>query len=138
MAFVPTGIAGVVVATRFAGPLVTRLGVRTVLAGASLLSAGVVAGVSQLPSDGSYLRLLPWLIGIGATFTTAAVATTVAISSGVVPEHLAVSLAPTEPRRRIDVRPQRGLADPQRHLGCGWSDGSRDAAAARCRNQPRH
>jgi EmrB/QacA subfamily drug resistance transporter len=83
LAFVPTGIAGLLAGARFAGPLVTRLGVRTVLTGALLISALAIGGLSFLPGGGDYLPLLAWLVVIGATFTTAAVATTVAVSSGV-------------------------------------------------------
>jgi EmrB/QacA subfamily drug resistance transporter len=83
LAFLPTGLAGLIVGARAAGPLITRLGVRTVLTGASVVSAVMIFGVSFLAGNGNYLPLLGWLIGIGASFTTAAVATTVATSSGV-------------------------------------------------------
>ena len=85
LAFVPTGIAGLAAGTRLAGPLVTRFGVRTVLTASLLASAIGVTGLSLLQGGGSYLPLLPWLVIIGAAFTTAAVATTVAVSAGVVP-----------------------------------------------------
>lgn len=83
LAFVPTGLAGLLAGTRLAGPLVTRWGVRAVLAVMLLTSAAAIAGLARLP--GGYLALLPWLVLIGAAFTTAAVATTVAVSSGVAP-----------------------------------------------------
>jgi predicted MFS family arabinose efflux permease len=83
LAFAPTGLAGLIAGTRLAGPLITRFGVRTVLATALLISAVAVGGLSLLQGGGSYLPLLPWLVIIGASFTTAAVATTVAISTGV-------------------------------------------------------
>lgn len=82
-AFVPTGLAGLAAGTRVAGPLITRFGVRWVTTWALLISAGGVGGLSLLQGGGSYLPLLPWLIIIGASFTTAAVATTVAVSTGV-------------------------------------------------------
>ena len=85
LAFVPTGLAGLAAGTRLAGPLVTRFGVRAVLAVSLLASAIGVAGLSLLPGGGSYLPLLPWLVVIGAAFTTAAVATTIAVSAGVAP-----------------------------------------------------
>jgi EmrB/QacA subfamily drug resistance transporter len=85
LVFVPTGIAGLAAGTRLAGPLVTRFGVRTVLTASLLASAIGVAGLSLLQGGGSYLPLLPWLVIIGAAFTTAAVATTVAVSAGVAP-----------------------------------------------------
>jgi predicted MFS family arabinose efflux permease len=83
LAFVPTGLAGLLAGTRFAGPLVTRWGVRAVLTVMPLISAVAIAGLARLP--GGYLAILPWLVLIGAAFTTAAVATTVAVSSGVAP-----------------------------------------------------
>jgi EmrB/QacA subfamily drug resistance transporter len=83
LAFVPTGLAGLIAGTRLAGPLITRFGVRTVLSAALLISAVAVGGLSLLQGGGSYLPLLPWLVIIGVSFTTAAVATTVAISAGV-------------------------------------------------------
>jgi EmrB/QacA subfamily drug resistance transporter len=81
VAFVPTGLAGLVVGTRYAGPLITRFGVRSVLTIAPLISALAIAGLSRLPA--SYPLQLPGLLVIGASFTTAAVATTVAVSTGV-------------------------------------------------------
>jgi MFS family permease len=81
LAFVPTGVAGLVVGTRYAGPLITRFGVRAVLTIASLISTAAIVGLSRLPSD--YALLLPGLIVIGASFTTAAVATTASVSTGV-------------------------------------------------------
>jgi predicted MFS family arabinose efflux permease len=83
LAFVPTGLAGLVMGTRYAGALVTRYGVRNVLTGAALVSAIAVGGLSGLGDGGGYLALLPWLIVIGASFTTAAVATTIAVATGV-------------------------------------------------------
>lgn len=81
--FVPTGLAGLLTGTRFAGPLITRWGIRTVLTMAMVISAVAIAGLSPLPGGGHFLPLLPWLIIIGASFTAAAVATTVAVSTGV-------------------------------------------------------
>jgi MFS family permease len=81
LAFIPTGVAGLLIGTRYAGPIITRLGVRTVLTVAPILSAIGILGLSRLPSD--YLLLLPSLVLIGASFTTAAVATTVAVATGV-------------------------------------------------------
>ena len=83
LSFLPTGLAGLVAGARAAGPLITRLGTRTVLTGAGVVSAAMIAGLSFLAGNGNYLPLLGWLVGIGASFTTAAVATTVAASSGV-------------------------------------------------------
>lgn len=80
-AFVPTGLAGLAAGTRLASPLITRFGLRTVLTTALLVSALAIGGLSSLP--GGYLPLLPWLIVIGVSFTTAAVATTIAVSTGV-------------------------------------------------------
>jgi MFS family permease len=82
-AFAPAGLAGFLAATRYAGPLITRRGVRTVLTGALATSAIAIAGLSRLPGGGDYLALLPFLTAIGVTFTTAAVATTVAVTTGV-------------------------------------------------------
>jgi MFS family permease len=81
LAFVPTGLAGLVMGTRYAGPLITRFGVRAVLSIALLVSAVAILGLSRLPGD--YVLLLPGLVVIGASFTTAAVATTVAVTTGV-------------------------------------------------------
>jgi EmrB/QacA subfamily drug resistance transporter len=81
--FIPAGLAGLLAGARLAGRLVTRLGVRAVLGGGSLVSAVMAGGLSLLQGNGSYWPLLPWLIGIGASFTTCAVATTVATSAGV-------------------------------------------------------
>jgi MFS family permease len=83
LAFIPTGLAGLIAGAKVAGRLVTRFGVRAVLGGGSVISAIMVGGLSLLPGNGSYWPLLPWLIGIGASFTTCAVATTVATSAGV-------------------------------------------------------
>jgi predicted MFS family arabinose efflux permease len=83
LSFVPMGLVGLLVGTRYAGRLITRFGVRTVLSSAALISAIAILGLSRLAGGGSYLPLLPWLIVIGASFTTAAVATTVAVSTGV-------------------------------------------------------
>lgn len=92
-AFVPTGLAGLVAGMRLAGPLVTRFGVRLVLTAALLVSAIAVAGLSLLQGDGSYPPLLPWLVVIGASFTTAAVATTVAVSTGIAPHEQGMAAA---------------------------------------------
>lgn len=92
-AFVPTGLAGLVAGTRLAGPLVTRFGVRTVLTMALLVSAVGVGGLSLLPGAGGYLPLLPWLVVIGVGFTTAAVATTIAVSTGVAPHEQGMAAA---------------------------------------------
>jgi predicted MFS family arabinose efflux permease len=81
LAFVPTGLAGLIAGTRYAGRMITRFGVRQVLIIAPLISAVGIAGLSRLP--GNYVLLLPWLAVIGASFTTTAVATTVAVSTGV-------------------------------------------------------
>jgi EmrB/QacA subfamily drug resistance transporter len=81
LAFVPTGLAGLLIGTRFAGPLITRFGVRAALTVALIVSTIGILGLSRLPTD--YLLLLPPLVVIGASFTTAAVATTVAVSTGV-------------------------------------------------------
>jgi EmrB/QacA subfamily drug resistance transporter len=81
LAFVPTGLAGLLIGTRYAGPLITRFGVQRVLTAAAVVSAVAVIGLSRLPTD--YALLLPSLVVIGASFTTAAVATTVAVSTGV-------------------------------------------------------
>jgi len=83
LSFVPMGVVGLLVRTRYAGRWITRFGVRTVLATAALISALAILGLSRLSGGASYLPLLPWLIVIGASFTTAAVATTVAVSTGV-------------------------------------------------------
>lgn len=84
LAFAPTGVAGLVAGVRLAGPLVTRLGVRSVLTWMPLISAVAIAGLSRLPGHAPYYPpLLPWLVVIGVSFTTAAVATTVAVSTGV-------------------------------------------------------
>jgi EmrB/QacA subfamily drug resistance transporter len=80
-AFAPAGLAGFLAATRYAGPLITRRGVRAVLTGALVTSAIAIAALSRLPGGG-YLTLLPFLTAIGVSFTTAAVATTVAVTSG--------------------------------------------------------
>ena len=93
LAFVPTGLAGLAAGTRLAGPLVTRFGVRSVLTAALLASALGTGGLSLLPSGGSYLPLLPWLVIIGASFTTAAVATTIAVSAGVAPHEQGMAAA---------------------------------------------
>jgi predicted MFS family arabinose efflux permease len=93
LAFVPTGVVGFLAGTRLAGPLITRAGVRTVLAGALFCSAAAVLGLSQLQGGGDYAPLLPWLIVIGASFTSAAVATTVAVSSGVAAHEQGVAAA---------------------------------------------
>ena len=90
-AFVPTGLAGLAAGTRLAGPLVTRFGVRTVLTSALLVSALGIGGLSLLPAG--YLPLLPWLIVIGVGFTTAAVATTIAVSTGVAPAEQGMAAA---------------------------------------------
>ncbi len=82
-AFAPAGLAGYLAATRYAAPLITRHGARTVLSGALVISAAAIAALSRLPGDGEYLPLLPFLTAIGVSFTTAAVATTVAVTSGV-------------------------------------------------------
>jgi predicted MFS family arabinose efflux permease len=81
LAFVPTGLAGLLIGTRYAGRIITRFGVRIVLTFAPILSAIGILGLSRLPDH--YLLLLPSLVLIGASFTTAAVATTVAVSTGV-------------------------------------------------------
>lgn len=81
LAFVPTGLAGLIMGTRYAGPLITRFGVRAVLTIALLVSAIATLILSRLPAG--YSLLLPELVVIGASFTTAAVATTVAVSTGV-------------------------------------------------------
>lgn len=93
LAFVPTGLAGLVAGTRLAGPLVTRFGVRTVLTTALLASAVGTGGLSLLQRGGSYPPLLPWLVIIGAAFTTAAVATTIAVSAGVAPHEQGMAAA---------------------------------------------
>ena len=86
LAFVPTGFAGLITGMKLAGPLLTRFGARAVLSGAPLLSAVAVLGLSHLPSAAPYyLPLLPWLVVIGFSSTVAAVATTVAVSTGVSP-----------------------------------------------------
>ncbi len=82
-AFAPAGLAGFLAATRFAGPLITKHGVRAVLTCALVTSALAIAGLSRLPGGGDYLPLLPFLTAIGVSFTTAAVATTVAVTTGV-------------------------------------------------------
>jgi EmrB/QacA subfamily drug resistance transporter len=92
-AFVPTGLAGLVAGLRLAGPLVTRFGVRMVLTAALLVSALAVGGLSLLQGGGSYPPLLPWLVIIGASFTTAAVATTIAVSAGVAPHEQGMAAA---------------------------------------------
>lgn len=92
-AFIPTGLVGLIAGMRLAGPLVTRFGVRGVLTGALLLSALGVAGMSLLQGGGSYPPLLPWLIVIGAGFTTAAVANTIAVSTGVAPSEQGMAAA---------------------------------------------
>lgn len=92
-AFVPTGLAGLVAGIRLAGPLVTRFGVRLVLTAALLVSAIAVGGLSLLQGGGSYPPLLPWLVIIGASFTTASVATTVAVSTGVAPHEQGMAAA---------------------------------------------
>jgi MFS family permease len=93
LAFVPTGLAGLAAGARLAGPLVTRFGVRTVLATALLASAIGTGGLSLLQGGGSYPPLLPWLVIIGAGFTTAAVATTIAVSTGVAPHEQGMAAA---------------------------------------------
>jgi predicted MFS family arabinose efflux permease len=92
-AFVPTGLAGLAAGMRLAGPLITRFGVRLVLTAGLLVSAIAVGGLSLLQGGGSYLPLLPWLVIIGASFTTAAVATTVAVSTGVAPREQGMAAA---------------------------------------------
>ncbi len=92
-AFVPTGLAGLLIGVKVAGPLITRLGVRAVLTGTSLLSAVAIAFLSTFPGGGGYLFLLPWLVVVGASFTGAAVATTVAVSSGVAPDEQGMAAA---------------------------------------------
>lgn len=92
-AFIPTGLVGLAAGMRLAGPLVTRFGVRTVLTSALGFSAAGVAGISLLQGGGSYPPLLPWLIVIGAAFTTAAVATTIAVSTGVAPQEQGMAAA---------------------------------------------
>lgn len=92
-AFVPTGLAGLLAGTRLAGPLITRFGVRWVMTWALLISAGGVGGLSLLQGGGSYPPLLPWLVIIGASFTTAAVATTVAVSTGVAADEQGMAAA---------------------------------------------
>jgi EmrB/QacA subfamily drug resistance transporter len=93
LAFAPTGLAGLLAGAHFAGPLVTHWGIRTVLTVAMTISAAAIVGLSRLPGDGPYLSLMPWLIIIGASFTTAAVATTVAVSTGVAPEEQGMAAA---------------------------------------------
>jgi EmrB/QacA subfamily drug resistance transporter len=93
LVFVPTGLAGLLMGIRFAGPLVTRLGVRGVLTVAPLVSAVAIAGLSRLPGAGSYPPLLPWLTIIGASFTLTAVATTVAVSTGVAAHEQGIAAA---------------------------------------------
>lgn len=84
LAIAPAGIAGLIAGVRLAGPLITRFGVRTVLTVAPLISAVAIAGVSRLPGSAPfYLPMFPWLVVMGFSFTTTAVATTVAISAGV-------------------------------------------------------
>ena len=70
-----------------------RAGVRIVLAVSLFAAAAAVLGLSQLQGGGTYLPLLPWLVAIGASFVTAAVATTVAVSSGVAPDEQGVAAA---------------------------------------------
>jgi len=82
-AFAPAGVAGFLAATRYAGPLITRYGARAVLVGALTISSLAIAGLSRLTGGGDYLELLPFLTAIGVSFTTGAVATTVAVTSGV-------------------------------------------------------
>lgn len=93
LAFLPTGLAGLVAGVRLAGPLVSRFGVRTVLSAALLVSALGTGGLSLLRGGGSYPPLLPWLVIIGAGFTTAAVATTIAVSAGVAPHEQGMAAA---------------------------------------------
>ncbi len=93
LAFVPLGLTGLLFGVRCAGPLITRLGVRAVLTGAPLIAALAIAGLSRLPGGGDYLPLAPYLILIGASFTTTAVATTVAVSSGVAPHQQGMAAA---------------------------------------------
>jgi EmrB/QacA subfamily drug resistance transporter len=93
LSFVPTGLVGLLVGTRYASRLITRFGVRTVLSSAALISAIAILGLSRLGGGGSYLPLLPWLIVIGASFTTAAVATTVAVSTGVAAHEQGIAAA---------------------------------------------
>ncbi len=93
LAFLPTGIVGFFAGTRLAGPLITRIGVRVVLGGSLLAAAAAVLGLSQLQGGGDYLPLLPWLVVIGASFTTAAVGTTVAVSSGVAAHEQGIAAA---------------------------------------------
>lgn len=93
LAFVPLGVVGFLAGTRIAGPLITRFGVRTVLVGSLIIAAGAILGVARLPDDGAYLPLLPWLLLIGASFVPAAVATTVAVSSGVSPSEQGIAAA---------------------------------------------
>jgi predicted MFS family arabinose efflux permease len=67
--------------------------VRTVLSTALLASAIGTGGLSLLQGGGSYPPLLPWLVIIGASFTTAAVATTIAVSTGVAPHEQGMAAA---------------------------------------------
>jgi MFS family permease len=78
---------------RLAGPLITRFGVRAVLTVALLVSAVAVGGLSLFQGGGSYPPLLPWLVIVGAGFTTAAVATTIAVSTGVAPHEQGMAAA---------------------------------------------
>lgn len=93
LAFLPMGIVGFFAGTRLAGPLITRFGVRTVLALALFVAGGAVLGISGLQGAGAYPPLLPWLIAIGASFVTAAVGTTVAVSSGVAAHEQGIAAA---------------------------------------------
>jgi EmrB/QacA subfamily drug resistance transporter len=81
LAFIPPGLAAFLVATRYAGALITRFGVRAVLTVAPVISAVAIVGISPLP--GNYLELAPALTVMGMSFVTATVATTVAVSAGV-------------------------------------------------------
>jgi hypothetical protein len=60
---------------------------------ALLASAVGTGGLSLLQGGGSYLPLLPWLVIIGAGFTIAAVATTIAVSAGVDPHEQGMAAA---------------------------------------------
>jgi EmrB/QacA subfamily drug resistance transporter len=93
LAFLPMGVAGFYAGTRLAGPLITRAGVRIVLAVSLFAAAAAVLGLSQLQGGGAYLPLLPWLVVTGASFVTAAVASTVAVSSGVAASEQGVAAA---------------------------------------------
>jgi EmrB/QacA subfamily drug resistance transporter len=94
IAIAPAGIAGLIAGIRLAGPLITRFGVRTVLTLTPLISAVAMAGVSRLPDSAPfYLPMLPCLVVMGFSITTTAVATTVAISTGVAPNEQGMAAA---------------------------------------------